>query len=213
MPNQINAPQTPFNNPGQLFNGLNPAVPPVFNFVQRTPPDPYSVRQFGQSSPVPVVLTTLAATPADVAASPVTAAETTDTVPRQPITGSFAAVRALRILHQYRVAFWSDAGIIDQYVASNAADPTQAEIDTAYAQFLVFSYLPPALTPSAQEFGDLITPSKTAANVKNALPSMGINVTVVTNPVPTTADNPTTTATLPALTPFANNLSQFCALP
>lgn len=208
-PDQVNAPQTSFNEEQQLYNGVNPANAPVYRYLTRVPTDlvdPSGIQRVG-----PRVLTDLVATSSDTKTTTKTVSKLNDTVPRQPITGSFAAVRAVRILHQYRIGFWSDAGIIEQVASSNASDPSQAQIDDSYNKFQVFSYLPAAITPTAQEFGDLITPSKNANNVKNALSRMGINTTVVTNPVPTLVSPDA--ATLPDPVPFANNLSQFCALP
>jgi hypothetical protein len=213
-PSQINVPTGPFNTPTRLYDGTQSNVPPIFSFLQRLPPAnplPPSPYPAGQ----PAVLTEFAATEVDaITGAAVVQAAIADPVQRQPLSGSFAAVRAGRILHQYRIGFWSTAGIIDQTVASNAADPTADQIATAYQNFLAFSYLPPALTPSSDEFADLITPSKNAQNVLNALPSMGINTTIVTNPVPDAITDTTAVDTvLPPNTPFANNLSQFCALP
>src|SRR5271170_2865169 len=213
-PSQINVPAAPFNTPDHLYDGTQSNVPPIFSFLQRLPPAnplPPSPYPAGQ----PAVLTDFAATEMDaITGAVLIQSALADPIQRQPLAGSFAAVRAGRVLHQYRIGFWSTAGIIDQAVTSSSSDPTADQITAAYQNFLVFSYLPPALTPSAEQFADLITPSKNAQNVLNALTSMGINTTVITNPVPdTVVDTTVVNTTLPPNTPFANNISQFCALP
>lgn len=213
-PTQINVPAAPFNTPDNLYDGSQSNLPAAFSFLQRLPTaNPLPPAPYPQG--LPQVLTEFAATESDaITGAQIVQSALSDPVQRQPLAGSFAAIRAGRILHQFRIGFWSTAGIIDQAVASTAADPTADQITAAYQNFLAFSYLPPALTPSAQQFADLITPSKNAQNVLNALPSMGINIAVVTNPVPDTIVDTTVTQTaLPPNTPFANNLSQFCALP
>jgi hypothetical protein len=213
-PSQVNAPTTPFNTPTRLFDGTQSTVPGTFSFLQRLPPaNPLPAAPYPQG--LPAVLTEFAATESDaITGAVIIQSALADPVQRQPLAGSFAAVRAGRILHQYRIGFWSTAGIIDQTVASTAADPTADQIATAYQNFLIFSYLPPALTPTSDEFANLITPSMNTQNVLAALPLMGINTTVVTNPTPDTVIDTTVVPTvLPPNTPFANNLSQFCAIP
>lgn len=209
-PDQVNAPQTSFNEELQLYNGVNPPTPKSYNFITRKPDN--GIAAPGQiPTATRKVLTDLNATASDTTTLKTVTADS-EQIPRQPITGSFAAVRALRVLHQHRIGFWSEAGIIDQFAASKSADPTPEQINDAYNIFQVFSYLPSAIAPSAQVFADLITPSKSASNVKNALERMGIRTAIVTNPVPTLVVAPAA-ATLPDNVPFASNLSQFCALP
>ncbi len=207
LPTQINVPGAPFNTPQHVYNGEGVEAK-SFRFLIPLPPQDFNAAIATPAGPQ--VLTDFAAIPSDVQSNAFVVNDVQDTVPRTPVTGSFSAVRARRILHQYRIGFWSDAGIIDQLTASNAADPTQDQIDTNWANFQLFSYLPDALMPTKEQFSDLITPSKNATNVLDALPLMGINTSVVTNPVPTVVA-PAAPASLPDPTPFASNLSQFCA--
>lgn len=146
--------------------------------------------------------------------APRVAAEQED-LPREPLAGSFTAVRAARILHQHRIGFWSNSGIIETITGSLAADPSREQIDDLYDKFLVFSYLPAELTPTREEFADIVTPSKLAAVTKTALFDMGILIT----PTPPDRDNDVfpDDEREPILQvkdrPFAITLNQFCSVP
>jgi len=206
IPTQINVPQSPFNSPSRVYNGEG-VEKKAFRYIK--PERNETVDTTTLLPTRPQVLTDFAAVASDLDSDAFVVTDVTDTVPRTPIVGTFAAIRARRILHQYRIGFWSTAGIIDQITASSESDPSQTDIDNNWNNFQLFSYLPSQLMPTKEQFADLITPSKNASNVRNSLPSMGINTTVVTNPLPN-AIAPAA-ASLPSQTPFASNLSQFCA--
>lgn len=205
IPTQVNVPESPFNSPSRVYNGEGVEAK-AYRFVTRMPA---SISGQLPTPTSPRVLTEFAAVAEDLSSDAIVVTDVTDTVPRTPIVGSFAAIRARRILHQYRISFWDDSGIVDQLTASSEADPSQATIDTNWNNFQLFSYLPSPLMPTQEQFADLITPSKNAANVRDSLAKMGIYTAVVTNPAPVFILPPATS--LPGQTPFASNLSQFCA--
>lgn len=206
-PSEINVAAAPFNTPTRVFNGDAVEVK-AYTYLT---PQPIFIDPSTAIPSRPSVLTNFSAVASDLSSTTVIANDLRDTVPRSAIIGSFAAIRARRILHQYRIAFWSDSGIIDQQTASTAADPTQADIDENWKNFQLFSYLPDQLSISKQTFSDYITPSKNAANVKDSLASMGINTSFTPNPAPLVSNTTAIVSSLPSQTPFASNLSQFCA--
>lgn len=206
-PLDINVASSSFNTPARVYNG-DAVGAKAYTYLtpEQAPIDP------SVSVPArPSVLTTFSAVASDLASTAIVATDVLDTVPRLPILGSFAAVRARRILHLYRIAFWADSGIIDQQTESTAADPTQADIDASWDNFQLFSYLPDQLSLSKQTFSEYVTPSKNAANVRDSLTNMGINTSFTTNPAPLVSNTTAVVSTLPSQTPFASNLSQFCA--
>jgi hypothetical protein len=206
-PLQINSTSTPFNTSTRVYNGEAVEVKSyTYLTAQPTPIDPTTAIPAR-----PSVLTDFGAVASDLASTKVVANDVLDNVPRSAIIGSFAAIRARRILHQYRIAFWEDSGIIDQKTSSTAADPTQADIDANWNNFQLFSYLPDELSISKQTFADYITPSKNSANVRDSLANMGINTNFTANPAPLVSNTAAIVSTLPSQTPFASNLSQFCA--
>ena len=208
-PDQVNERLTTFNEPGQLWNDNSSKKTTRYNFLRQVF-DEVSLPNITQDESRPKILTSFAATDEDLDANAVIDDSTAE-VPREPIYGSFAAVRALRVLHQYRVGFWGDGGVIETITATQRADPTSADIDTMYAKFLLFSYLPDELSPTREEFADLVTPSKNSANVRNALSSMGISAVVgASAPDRFFNDNPIIPPTLADPYPFGQNLSSFC---
>lgn len=206
-PLDINSDSTSFNTPTRVYNGDAVDVKSYKYLTPQTTP----IDTTTAVPPRPAILTDFGAIASDLASTTVVANDVLDTVPRSAIVGSFAAIRARRILHQYRIAFWSDSGIIDQQTASTAADPTQADIDENWKNFQLFSYLPDQLSISKQTFADYLTPSKNAANVRDSLSRMGINTDFTSNPAPLVSNTAAIVSTLPSQTPFASNLSQFCA--
>lgn len=208
-PDQVNERLTTFNEVGQLWNDNESKKNKSYNYLRQVF-DETTLPGITTDSSRPKILTDFVATPGDLEAQGIIDDSTAD-VPREPIYGSFAAVRALRTLHQYRVGFWGDSGLIETLTASPKADPTSDDITNMYSKFLLFSYLPEEMTPSQEEFGDLVTPSKQAANVRNALTLMGIaSVTSDNNQERFFNDNPIIPPTLAKPYPFARNLSSFC---
>ena len=210
-PDQINERTTTFNESGQLWNDNQSNLTKSFSYLRQVF-DETQLPNIAPDATRPKVLTDFSAIESDVSSSSVTS-DTTDDVPRTPIYGSFAAVRALRLLHQHRIGFWGESGIVETISARNGTDPSSADIQNKYQTFLLFSYLPDELTPTQEEFGDLITPSKMPANIRNALPNMGITVVTTSRDPEFAGANGDITTILPDPHPFADNLSSFCTRP
>jgi hypothetical protein len=208
-PDQIDVDQSVFNEDGQLWNDNNSAVIVPRRYlvpIDDTKQLPGIVKDNGRET----VLRDFAAVPSDLPSEKVSDGRVD--IARMPVTGSFSAVRAARVLHQHQIKFWSDSGVIDSTTATNKADPSSDDINTMYARFLAFNYLPPSMTPSIDEFTTLVAPSKAPQNVKNALPNMGINISPASKTnqafVQSTVSAP---VQLPGNVPFANSLSSFCS--
>ncbi len=205
----IDRPKRTMNQPTELFNNNNP--PPAQHVVQRVqaPSAP--------SSPLvaerPRIRRTFGSTPEEIRAeTPTQIVDTSVFTARKQLTGSFAAVRAARTLHQYLVDFWDSAGVIDTVVGQVEADPTQDQLDQMYDDFLLFSYLPSVMTPSKPTFIDMATPSKRAAVVQADLPNMGINTKVAQTQSDTTIQDQEVIViiALPTPPPYAERLTSFC---
>lgn len=208
-PDQINERLSTFNDLGQLFNDNETKKNTSYSYLKQVF-DSEELKSITKDAERPKILRDFSATESDLEAQP-TVNDSTSDVPRAPIYGSFAAVRALRMLHQYRVGFWGDSGIIETSVESQKPDPSTDDIVDMYTKFQLFNYLPPDITPTQEEFGDLVTPSKAAANVKNSLSLMGISTSTNIGDLNRFInDNPVVIPTLPDPYPFATNLSQFC---
>jgi hypothetical protein len=208
-PDQINERLTTFNEHGQLFNDNESKKNASVRYLKQIF-DRETLPNITTDAGRPKIVRDFIATDDDITVSQ-TNTETQTEVPRAPIYGSFAAVRALRMLHQYRIGFWGDSGIIETVTEAQKPDPSTDDIADMYAKFQLFSYLPEDISPTQEEFGDMVTPSKRAANVKNGLASMGINTSTDTGELSRFInDSPVVIPTLPEPYPFATNLSQFC---
>jgi hypothetical protein len=205
----INVPNAPFNTPVKSLWNNNAAGPikPI-RYLTAIPNDPLESIDSGINRTR--ILRNFGAEPSDLATTKVEVSE--PSVQRRPLTGSFSAVRSARILHQYRLGFWSDAGVIDTLAQSQKSDPTDAEVTTMYEKFQVFSYLPAPLAPTQQEFSDAVTPSKAAAIAKKALADMGIAQSSAREQG-AFPDNEREPIKIVADEPFAITLSEFCDLP
>lgn len=121
-------------------------------------------------------------------------------IKRQAVVGSFSAVRAARILHQYLVNFWSDPDIL---LALNNPAPLVYSADTLtqmYADFLLFNYLPAKMTPTQQQFTEIVQP--------NGIFEQPLGLT----PAAVVPEDVLNEATLPPPIPFGESLTPFCNL-
>lgn len=139
-----------------------------------------------------------------------------DTAPAIPLGGSFSAVRAARIAHQYRVGFWDPAtGIVDKIANTNEneADPNPDDIDAQYEDFLLFCYLPVQLQPTKEQFSDLISPTRRSAYVARSVTAVGVAGDTGVAPASLSDLGTTANPLLPTVNPFASRVSAFCADP
>lgn len=208
QPDDINTP-APFNDTGELWNDDDAKVVRPIRYLtpldETQAPEQIVARR-------PRVLRDFAAVPEDLPVDRVY--DGSVHVARETLVGSFAAVRAAKILQQYTIGFWSDAGIIETLTESQASDPSADDVATQYENFQTFSYLPASITPSQTEFADLVAPSKRPTNVRNSLSAMGLKVSNVNvDNVAVFQDTANVGQTLPDPIPFANSLSTFCSLP
>lgn len=171
---QINVPGITFNEDGELYNDdAGRAGRP--NFLRRTYPPGYFDTPLVSNSPVPNSgrrVVQKVATPRDLPAGRITHATS---VPRHvSFRGSFSAVRAMRIAHQYRVNFWEESGVVGVFGANNGSDPSEAEVDTLYADLLLHNYMPSSMVVSRDEFADMVKPQRRTELLLGAVAKMGI---------------------------------------
>lgn len=93
---------------------------------------------------------------------------------RRTLVGSFSAVRAARVLHQNMEEMWAADGLTSVLAATASADPSADEISQMYDDLILFSDLPPALTPSREDVEDWFRPRRREAVVHNSLPNVGV---------------------------------------
>jgi len=139
------------------------------------------------------------------------------TIPLQyrNLVGNFAAVRSARILHEHAIQFWTKPGILETFTASPKVDPTTDQATQMYQDFLLFNYLPTRMSPTRQQFIEMITPSKSTSFARLHLADMGIAISQNQAPsqdalrrLETTSSDDT--PVLSALPPFSETLSMFC---
>jgi len=220
-PDPINVPQKDFNEPGSLFDSdrIQEHIDYKKQMRQESPVGgsaprvdrPTVRRDF--TNDVKQIQDEFFATHQRGAIS---SQEGIRTIPLQyrNLIGNFAAVRGARILHQYAIDFWRKPGILESIVPSKAVNPTDSQIVQMYEDFLLFNYLPLAMTPTRAQFSEMVVPSKAVAYVRDHLADMGIRIG--TNPAPVSNfivsvnTNPDNTPVLTAAPPFSERLSLFC---
>jgi len=176
----VNAPATVWNEPTNIWNfdGSTPQGPiNAYERIVDVPPAPDV--ELSQ----PRVVSEPAAIESDLTG------ERQDTADEAPVAfravvGPFAATRAVRLLEQHRSAFWSRDGVVSSVYQTDKPDPSPAEIKRLYDQFKLFSYLPGPMMPTAEEFADLVTPSKVITVIQDNLANLGVDVSPAI-PVPT----------------------------
>jgi hypothetical protein len=206
MSNVINVPGAPFDSSNSEFNG-----PSSFASV-RTPHKPMHANAPAPGSSLsgkPAVVRTNFLQPGGSFVS--NKGNVTAQYHRISLIGNFSAVRAVEVMHQFAVGFWSTLGAINLVSASNAADPSTVQIDQMWTDFNLFNYLPNSLTPSRADFVQMVAPSKAAAFITASLGSMGLNVssTPASNTNNLLVTGQTVDSTTPFLTPqqpFVNSL-------
>ena len=132
---------------------------------------------------------------------------------RRVFDGPTCAVRAARLAHQYRVDFWGDSSAIAT-LGSDRGDPSEAALEQAYQDFVLFSYLPSQLMPTKAAFRDMSRPSARASIIREALPAMGINTTATTQQTPQTIETYDDPSNLPLITappPYSETMGSLCA--
>lgn len=210
-PDPIHIPGKPFNQPGSLFD--SDEVPQKVRFLT---PLPQEVPTPGSSSGDlrPRVRRRFANTEQEVRdlTEEASITEITAEEPRfRALIGNFSAVRAARVAHQHYIRFWT-GGVLDQVTKSQDPDLSEDRLEQMYNDFLLFSYLPPSMTPSRDEFKRMVQPGKYPTYVQNHLIDIGIAI-VGPRPVPTV---PTVTDVdgnddiLPTPGAFSETLSGFC---
>lgn len=145
--------------------------------------------------------------------------ERISTVEAQPppsvtFAGSFSALRAMRVAHQYRVSFWGPNGPMRLISQTNSPDPTSDAITQMYADFQLFNYLPDSLTPSQQEFDDFAKPQKRQALMQSSLDSIGVRSASVSAGADAIDDRLSAldSTILPTPVPFQSAVTTFCTL-
>jgi hypothetical protein len=133
----------------------------------------------------------------------------TDTLaPPVELRGALSAVRAALVLHQHEEKLWAQPNFPSHIGASTQPDLTQEEIDARYETLQLFSYLPPQLQLSREDFAAMLRPSARPTYLTANLARMGIDTGGATAaPAPGTT---AAAATLPPNAPFAERLTQFC---
>lgn len=204
MPNDhINNLDHTWNLEGELWNEDNPK-PIVRRFLQPID-DSFDHEELNPKAKRPTNDTRVLLDPA--AAEKILAAQESP-VRRTLLVGSYSAIRAARVAHQHRVGFWDEEGVIGYLGSSSTPDPSEDDIDQLYEDLQLFSYLPPALLPSREEFGDLAKPQKRTAVLRSRLPDLGLVLTIDNR---ASADTDVTNRPLiPAQAPFIDNVSTFC---
>jgi hypothetical protein len=170
-PDSINAPQTVWNETENIWNYDSTRLAGTtgqYTRVQGPPAAPDEVLS------QPRVVSDPAATPSDLSTDRQVAVPPIPTAFR-PISGPFSGIRAVRILEQHRAQFWDKDGVVGSVYPSGRPDPTKTEVDAMYQNFLLFTYLPKPLVPSASEFSDLVSPSKVVTTIQNNLVNLGID--------------------------------------
>lgn len=117
--------------------------------------------------------------------------------PRVPLHGSFAGIRAAQVAYLYAIEYWKR---MPGYVAGTpiTSDYTAKELEEKYSDFVLYNYLPPAMTPTKEEFAGLVQPSQLAS----------VLTTVLDAPVP--VEDTAQSGIIEAL-PFADEISSMCA--
>ncbi len=204
----INQSKEPFNQPGELFGSDTKRK--KIRYVKALPPERPAAGS-GPGNERPTVRRSFDGTGDDlgvIETRSVVSSEENQPAPikRRALVGSFAAVRAARLVHQHTIDFWGDAGVIAHVVGQPKPDLSDNDASQMYQDFLLFSYLPKQMTPTRQEFINLVTPSKAVVNIQGRLSNMGIE-----SP-PRIADTETEddSTTLTNDVPFAENLGLFC---
>lgn len=175
MPDDINDTGTVFNEEGELFND-DAGRPVGKQYVQRT----YRPGFFEEARDIPRGrgnapgrrVVQQVATPSDVPNTQVTTRATT--IRSVSFKGSFSAVRAMRTAHQHRINFWEESGVVGVLGSNNASDPSEAQVDTLYADLLLHNYMPAPLVVSRDEFADMIKPQRRTELLLGAIAEMGI---------------------------------------
>lgn len=203
-PDQINRQTQVFNAPGELWNSDAPASKP--RYLQ---PIKESVRSPGIPGPTrPRVLRNF---------DPVAEPEQISTVqpappPTQTFAGSFSALRAMRVCHQYRVGFWGPSSVMRLLSQNRNPDPSQSALDQMYADFQLFNYLPDSMTPTREQFDDFAKPQKRQALLQSSLDQIGIRSSQASTGATATDDrlSDIDSTVLPTPVPFRSSVTTFC---
>lgn len=202
-PDNINLPGVLPDSQGSLWGSNTPSR--IRTFAPSVPrpqqPDP--------RPPSPGVVTDLNASVSNGRVSTVAPPEPE----RRVVEGPVSSVRAARLAHQYRIGFWGDSSAIAT-LGSDRGDPSEAALDQAYDDFVLFSYLPAPLMPTKAAFRDMSRPTARAAVIREALPAMGINTTATQAQVPQTIetyDNPSNLPIITAPPPYSETMGSLCA--
>ena len=199
-PDYINLPGVLPDSPGSLWGSNNPQRPRTF--AQQIPRAPLA-----DDRPKPQVLSKLSPEPGERVVAQAPAAPE-----RRVFEGSFAGLRAMRLLHQYRIDFWGDSSAV-ALLGSSSGDPSEAQLDQAYDDFVLFSYLPPQLMPTKAVFRDMSRPTARSSVLRSSLPTMGIN-TAGQQVLPQTRESTDDATLLPIITappPYSETLGSLCS--
>ncbi len=194
-----------FGTPGGLFGSNTPNVPsttPARTLLAI--PEP---RRTAAESPRPRLLMLLPGATEQVLVRD--GKEEDETLaPPVELRGALSAVRAALVMHQHEEALWAQQNFPTHLGASPQTDLSQADIDERYETLQLYSYLPASLQLSREDFAAMLRPSARPAYLTANLRAMGIDVTAP-RALPE-AGTLAAAATLPANTPFAERLTQFC---
>lgn len=193
----INRNERVFNRPGELFND-NAPVPTVRRFIPQTEP-PDDATPFPSAPERPTVRSDF----------PVPAP------PRSPVrkivAGSFSTVRASRTVHQHAVSLWGEDYLPSHVGRSSVPDPSPAELTQQYQDLRLFSYLPPQIMPSQDEFIQAATPSLRGGFLAERLEDMGIETAGEDENPPALESAETGVSQMRLVAPFAPVINRGCA--
>lgn len=166
-PDLINSQQHGWNEPGELFNEDQP-TPKVFRYLRARPENidasPYPSQEERAKKTTFV--------DPDVNER----IKVTDDAPvqRTALVGNYAAVRAAQVAHQHRVGFWDSEGVVGFIGRASAPNPSDDQLDQMWEDLQLFSYLPPELMPSEDQFKQYAKPQDRVGVIRNNLGNLGL---------------------------------------
>ena len=166
-PDLINSKNQNWNTEGELFNSDAPG-PKVYRFLQPLSDD------LGDGQLPPTELRPTKSTFVNPDVQERINANDEAPILRTVLVGSYSAVRAAQVSHQYRVGFWDSEGVVGFIGRATAPNPSDDTLDQMWEDFELFSYLPASLRPSEAEFKQRSLPQNRVALLRNNLNNCGL---------------------------------------